>query len=164
MAVYSAKSLAKQKQSRKYGSRRKADANGSGLRHLGTWRNGDGDATIECDGGMNPIEKYLGIVSPNGVDITSKIASILQHTKPTEIKFEKINHIETFSRWSIYYRYSTQQQYEQYLANVRKEKEWKKASKEFVKATRLRTAKERHQSKKKEYSFLQIHNQLYYTR
>merc|ERR1719162_1751130 len=116
-----AKSWAKQKQSRKYSARRKADANGSDLRQIMVRRHrsdGDGNATIECDGGMNPIEKYLGIRSPNKVDIASNLSSILAHTNPTEIKFEKADRRETFSRWSIYYRYSTTQQYEQYLART----------------------------------------------
>ena len=66
---------------------------------------------------------------------------------------------ERYSRWTVYYRYSSQQQYEQYHANVLREKRLKRERNEFVKAKRLKNGKERPQQKRKEYKLPLVEEQ-----
>merc|ERR1719295_875078 len=94
--------------------------------------------------GINPIEKFLNIRNPNSTDIEANLKSIVERSRPTEIRFEKAGDkdpgpysrgssrsSEPFDRWILYYRYTTEQQNEQYLHTVRKEKKLKQKNQDL---------------------------------
>jgi len=163
------KSWAKERRSRKYGARRdvrKSTPNGENLRraHRDAWD--EGNIEIDCGGGINPIEKFLNIQNPNQTDIQSNLSSILQHSNPTAIRYERWNNRgEDFpycmrtggptdgkgNRWSVYYRYSAQQQYEQFQHNLQREKALKKHGKEYVKEKMLRPKNWKKPKRRREY-------------
>jgi len=154
MTDCSAKSWAKNRQSRKYSSRRKANPNGADLRRVMGSFNNEGRASIESEGAINPIEQYLGIRSPNSTDIATNLKAIIQHTNPTEIRFEKAGDkepgpysrgssrsSERFDRWILFYRYSAEQLNEQYLDTARQQKKWQKLQQNFQSAAKKRPSK-----------------------
>lgn len=88
------------------------------------------------------------------------LPALLQHTKPTSITYERRNdgrsltQRETGERrdcWSIYYRFSAQQQFEQFQHNLKEQKVRKKHEREYVKERKLRPKHYRRAPRRKEY-------------
>jgi len=158
------KSWAKQRRARKYGTRRdvrKANANGDRLKRAEQrWSRDHGNIEIDCEGGINPIEKFLDIRNPNQTDIQSNFASLLEHTNWTSLRRERVNGNRSQiqqegdgkgTTWSVWYRYSAQEQWEQFNHNLRRQRALKKHDKEYVKERRLRPKHWKKPPRRREY-------------
>ena len=142
------KSWAKQKQARKYSTPRdlrKATPNGDKLNRAADYWN-EGYAQIESRSDINPMSGFLDI---NHQNMESNVLSLIENTNPTSITYQRFNHFDTPLQralvdkkgniWSVYYRYTAEQQQEQIRMTAQKEKALKRQQKESVRAKMLRS-------------------------
>ena len=156
------KSWAKQKQARKYSTPRdlrKATPNGDTLNRADYWN--DGYAQIESHSDINPMFGFLDI---NHQNMESNVLSLIENTNPTSITYQRFNRPNTPLRhalvdemakhrniWSVYYRYTAEQQQEQIRMTAQREKALKRQQKESVKAKMLRSKSKHKTRRNKEY-------------